>query len=279
MKEPEAYRGREQTYLKHFFLERYLERVASNIGWANPEFVYVDGFSGPWRSEDEEFEDTSFMIAVNQLRKVRDALAERGRRPGIRCLFVECGPEAFAGLRTAETLSLLPSQVRVVENGGLGVVDLIGKGGKRRTVAVLPGREKPILHWLESRRKLDIPKRIQVDGGRVSPPLLCSISQPCPGRPLIARNMRKMIKRRAIAAGIARRVHLHGLRHFHAFQLAQRGVKLHVVQQQLGHSRLDTTSTYIAPLSAKDIGDEIRRAFERDVQRGSDRKSEDEATA
>ena len=54
---------------------------------------------------------------------------------------------------------------------------------------------------------------------------------------------------------------MHGLRHFHAYQLAQKGVKLHVVQKQLGHQRLDTTSTYIGHLTAKDVGDEIRRAF------------------
>jgi len=79
MKSPEFYRGREQTYLKHFFLEKYLERVAWNILSFRDEFVYVDGFSGPWKSEDEALEDTSFMIALNQLRKVRQGLKERGR--------------------------------------------------------------------------------------------------------------------------------------------------------------------------------------------------------
>ena len=101
MKESGAYKGREQTYLKHFFLERYLERVAFNIGWASPEFIYVDGFSGPWRSEDETFEDTSFIIAIQQLRKVRDTLAEHGKTPRIRCLFVEKDAAAFARLERA----------------------------------------------------------------------------------------------------------------------------------------------------------------------------------
>lgn len=59
MKLPEDYRGREQTYLKHFFLERYLERVAYKVGSFAQEFVYVDGFSGPWRTEDPGFEDSS----------------------------------------------------------------------------------------------------------------------------------------------------------------------------------------------------------------------------
>ena len=90
MRSAEEYRGREQTYLKHFFLDRYLERVAYNIGSFAPEFVYVDGFSGPWRSENEAFEDTSFMIAIRQLRAVRDGVRARFRKElKIRCLFIE----------------------------------------------------------------------------------------------------------------------------------------------------------------------------------------------
>lgn len=101
MKKPEAYKGREQTYLKHFFLEGYLERVAYTIGWSHSDFVYIDGFSGPWRSEDEALEDTSFMIAIRQLRKVMSGIAEHGRDLKIRCIFVESNPRAFSDLKRA----------------------------------------------------------------------------------------------------------------------------------------------------------------------------------
>lgn len=101
MKEVEYYRGREQTYLKHFFLERYLERVAYVIGYSYPEFVYVDGFSGPWRSQSEAFDDTSFIIAIKQLRKVSEGLTKIGKKPRIRCLFIEKDPDAFRALQSA----------------------------------------------------------------------------------------------------------------------------------------------------------------------------------
>jgi three-Cys-motif partner protein len=101
MKSPDYYRGREQTYLKHFFLERYLERVAYNIGSFANEFVYVDGFSGPWKSADESLDDTSFVIAIKQLRRVRDGLAKIGRKPRIRCLFIESNPVAYRALEAA----------------------------------------------------------------------------------------------------------------------------------------------------------------------------------
>ena len=182
--------------------------------------------------------------------------APSGRRDA--CLIALC---AFAGLRTAEALQLLPSQIRRDEDGGVEIGDFLGKGGKRRSASVIPGGEQPILDWLGARKKLDLPSRVSVEGKRSSPPLLCSISNGSKGKPLNARNVRAMIKRRAERAGIEKRVHLHGLRHFHAFLLAHKGVKLHVVQRQLGHERLDTTSTYISYLTAKDVGDEIRRAF------------------
>ena len=101
MKDLQDYKGREQTYLKHFFLERYLERVAYVIGWTYPEFVYVDGFSGPWKSSDEAFEDTSFKIAINKLRRVRAGLVNAGKRGRIRCLFIEKDPAAFRALDEA----------------------------------------------------------------------------------------------------------------------------------------------------------------------------------
>ena len=75
MKPVAHYKNREQTYLKHFFLERYLEIVAYHIGFSQREFVYVDCFSGPWRNLDEELGDTSIRIALDRLNGVRNGLA------------------------------------------------------------------------------------------------------------------------------------------------------------------------------------------------------------
>ena len=101
MKPPEFYRGREQTYLKHLFLESYLEKVAYNIGSFDDDFVYVDGFSGPWKSADEEYGDTSFVIALQKLRQVRDGLRNASRNMKIRCLFIEKNGERFEELQGA----------------------------------------------------------------------------------------------------------------------------------------------------------------------------------
>ena len=97
----DVYRGREQTYLKHFLLEHYLERVGYVIGSTFGSFVYVDGFSGPWQSGDEAFEDTSFMIAIRTLRRVQEGLGRIGRSPRIECLFVEKDSKTFDALQGA----------------------------------------------------------------------------------------------------------------------------------------------------------------------------------
>lgn len=101
MKAPAYYKGKEQTYLKHFFLERYLEAVAFHIGYAHQEFVYVDCFSGPWQAADEELADTSIRIALDKLNYVRGGLAAQQQYPNIRAIFVEKDPTAFRALQTA----------------------------------------------------------------------------------------------------------------------------------------------------------------------------------
>lgn len=98
MKDLEYYRDRQQTYMKHYFLEQYLQKVAFNIFSFSDQFVYVDGFSGPWKSDDEELADTSFAIAIGILRYVRDSLPKTGPTKKIHCIFNEKEGDAFREL-------------------------------------------------------------------------------------------------------------------------------------------------------------------------------------
>ncbi|NQV47108.1 MAG: three-Cys-motif partner protein TcmP [Rhodospirillaceae bacterium] len=100
---PEAYKGREQTYVKHIFLENYIVRVAYNILSFRDDFVFVDGFSGPWKSKDESLEDTSFGRATSKLIKIQRGLLEEGNAKIIRCLFIENNKHRFENLDAAVT--------------------------------------------------------------------------------------------------------------------------------------------------------------------------------
>ncbi|MGX1791030.1 three-Cys-motif partner protein TcmP [Bosea sp. NPDC055332] len=98
----ENYYLREQSYIKHLFLVKYLENAAYKLFLGrSPVFNYVDAFSGPWRNSDvEAMSDTSFGLAIASLEKVRSILVNMGFSGlKVRFRFCEKNPEAFAKLQ------------------------------------------------------------------------------------------------------------------------------------------------------------------------------------
>jgi three-Cys-motif partner protein len=65
----ENYRGREQSWVKHYVLSKYLQQFAQIIGFKWPSITYVDGFCGPWNSQAVDLSDTSFSSAIKELQK------------------------------------------------------------------------------------------------------------------------------------------------------------------------------------------------------------------
>lgn len=98
MLDSEHYEGNVQTWVKHQMLTSYLRRLAFKVGSFVEDFVYVDGFSGPWKSKDQELRDTSPYLALQELAKAREGLAGIRKHPRFRALFVEQDPTAFAAL-------------------------------------------------------------------------------------------------------------------------------------------------------------------------------------
>jgi three-Cys-motif partner protein len=97
----DPYSGREQTKAKHFILKRYLQALAFKV-LNFSDITYVDGFSGPWQCQTENFSDSSFMIAIQVLKDAQQQVFQRtGKRRRIRCFFSESDPEAFKQLRSA----------------------------------------------------------------------------------------------------------------------------------------------------------------------------------
>ena len=97
----DPYRGREATQAKHFILERYLQALAFKV-LTFSDLTYVDGFSGPWKTETEDFSDSSFMIAIRTLTEVQEKLhRDRGTRRNIRCFFSEEDAKTFVKLESS----------------------------------------------------------------------------------------------------------------------------------------------------------------------------------
>jgi site-specific recombinase XerD len=148
-----------------------------------------------------------------------------------------------SGLRCAEALAL---HLKDVDRRVSSVTVLHGKGDRRRTVGIDPGALRIVGSWIERRRELELP---------ADAPLFCTLR----GTPIPSSQVRQLLPRLARQAGIAKRVHPHGLRHTHAYELMMEGVAMAIIQRQLGHLSLATTNTYLAHIAPKELIDTIRK--------------------
>jgi integrase/recombinase XerD len=137
-----------------------------------------------------------------------------------------------AGLRVQETLDLRPSNINVDE---CSIRVLHGKGDEARTVGIDEGALLHVVRWMDLRRARRVKGKI----------LFCTLD----GGPVSQRYVRAMLVRMADRVGIDKRVHPHGLRHTHAVELEASGFTVSEIQQQLGHSSLNTTAVYLNHIS------------------------------
>lgn len=116
MSDDDLYFGREQTLAKHLILRNYLEQFAIVVGSRWDTITYVDCFSGPWNVQSDDFKDSSFAIALEQLRKAREVHRSQGRSLRLRCLFLEKSRSAYAKLKEY--------------TDGIGDVEILAKNAK-----------------------------------------------------------------------------------------------------------------------------------------------------
>ncbi len=129
-----------------------------------------------------------------------------------------------AGLRVGEVVRLRPSDLDV-ERGLLRVRK--GKGRKDR-------------YTLLAKRAVEA-VRIYLAAFPTESWLFPSAT---PDRHLATRSVQRVVKRAAQAAGIAKDVTTHTLRHSFATHLLEGGTNLRVIQELLGHQSARTTQIY-----------------------------------
>jgi integrase/recombinase XerC len=142
-----------------------------------------------------------------------------------------------ATARDAAIVELLyASGLRVSELVGLDLRDLdlaemtvrvVGKGRKERIVPFGGAAAAALRAHLDLRGPRTGAVFLNRRGGR-----------------LTVRSVHTIVRRRARAAGIVRRVSPHTLRHTFATHLLDSGADLRMIQELLGHSRLSTTQRY-----------------------------------
>ena len=143
-----------------------------------------------------------------------------------------------AGLRVQEALALAENDLDP-RRGSLLVRN--GKGGRRREVGMDEWGWEQLRPWLSARAELPVG------------PLFCILDGPTRGRPWSGAAVRREFRRTAARAGVRRRFAPHQLRHAHAIELAREGVPLNIIQRQLGHANLGTTSVYLQGIDPEEI--------------------------
>jgi integrase/recombinase XerC len=143
-----------------------------------------------------------------------------------------------SGLRLSELVGL---DLRHTRHGGhesRGWIDMaarevnvLGKGGKRRTVPMGRQAHEALVQWLDSRAVLADPAEpalfVGTRGKRISP-----------------RVVQLQLERWARQSGSAAHVHPHVLRHSFASHVLQSAQDLRAVQEMLGHANISTTQIY-----------------------------------
>jgi integrase/recombinase XerD len=132
-----------------------------------------------------------------------------------------------AGLRVSELANLNWESVQERE-GGQGQLTVIGKRNKKRSVGLSVGVFQDLMKLKPEKAFEFEPVFISREEGRVS-----------------IRQVHSIVSLAAIRAGITRKVSPHCLRHAYASHALDRGCPLHVLQRDLGHSKLVTLGEYL----------------------------------
>jgi site-specific recombinase XerD len=148
-----------------------------------------------------------------------------------------------AGLRHSEALGLFTKDVDLAA-GTIAI--LHGKGDRSRTVGVDPGACRVVGEWIERRSQL---------GFGASATLFCTMR----GTPMKTSYLKSLLPKLARQAGIGKRVHPHGLRHTHAYELMMEGVEMPIIQRQLGHVSLATTAVYLNHIAPRQVIETMRK--------------------
>jgi integrase/recombinase XerC len=160
-------------------------------------------------------------LPVDESTTLLDGVAQTGSAPERDRAILEL--LYASGLRVSELVGLDVDDVDRAEQ----TVRVLGKGGKERIVPFGDKAAHALDAYLERRGMVRGALFRNARGGR-----------------LTVRSIHTIVRRRAVAVGLSRRVSPHTLRHTFATHLLDAGADLRMIQELLGHSRLSTTQRY-----------------------------------
>jgi site-specific recombinase XerD len=175
------------------------------------------------------------LTVMRQARKIPEVLS-----PEEVAAMLEAVPNLkwTAALSTAYGAGLRVSEVVTLKVGDIDSERMLlrierGKGRKDRHAMLSPQLLGLLRAWWVEGRRLGV----MLPNGWLFP------GRP-PVNPMSTRQVNRAVKAAAEAAGIAKRVSPHTLRHSFATHLLEQDIDIRVIQVLLGHAKLDTTALY-----------------------------------
>lgn len=136
------------------------------------------------------------------------------------------------GMRVSELVGLSEGDL----DPSLGVVRVLGKGGKERIVPIGDQALEALRRYFEKRDRA-----VRAAGEKGSPrPVFVNVR----GGRLTARSVARILQKHLLRGGIWRKISPHSLRHSFATHLLDSGADLRAIQEMLGHASLSTTQRY-----------------------------------
>ncbi len=152
-----------------------------------------------------------------------------------------------SGLRVSELVGLRLSNLSLAQ----GLLTVVGKGDKQRIVPIGDAAIDELSAYLNGVR------------GRFAHPDEPRVFVTTRGKGMTRQAFWLVVRRHALAAGIAKDISPHKLRHSFATHLLQGGADLRALQSMLGHADISTTQVYTHV-----VGDHLRQVHERYHPRG-----------
>lgn len=148
-----------------------------------------------------------------------------------------------SGLRLSELVGLDIQYTQTKEHTSAGWINLtdcevqvLGKGGKRRSVPVGAQALQALAVWLTTRPQLALAQATTGD--------TVALFIGARGRRISPRVIQGQLAKLALRAGLPTHVHPHVLRHSFASHVLQSAQDLRAVQEMLGHANISTTQLY-----------------------------------
>jgi integrase/recombinase XerD len=199
-------------------------------------------------SEEEAMYLASLLPKIVKSKRYREQYIARNNLLG-QLLFL-------TGMRSSEILSLNWGSFRKNRKNKL-VVDVIGKGGKERTIPVFDNVRKALIEYREA-----MGESVDLDKGDTSP-LIYNIErfdQYKEKNRISYTTLFRIVKKAVHESGMDENISPHWFRHSFCTTSLAKDIPLSIVRQTMGHSSIATTNIYLERLKDENLFEAFEKA-------------------